>query len=90
MFSPSGAALIRFMRMTPREKVLEALNGLSEPELDAVAHIAAALHARHLPAGALDPAVYGPLYQEFGSGDRALAEEGMSDFTDGLAREDDL
>ena len=74
--------------MTTREQVLKALDTLSQPEIDVVAHVMAALRAGKLPAAALDPAIYGPLYRQFAAEDRVLAEQGMSDFAQGVARDD--
>jgi hypothetical protein len=41
-----------------------------------------------VPLPSYDPAVYGPLYREFAAEDSQLAEEGMSDYIDGLLAED--
>lgn len=76
--------------MTGKDHVLLELEGLSDSELEYVASIAASLRTR--PAGALlpsfDPAVYGPRYQEFADEDRALAEQGLADYVQGLRAED--
>jgi hypothetical protein len=76
--------------MTARELVMHEVESLNDAELEYVARLLRSLKTR--PAEALlpsyDPAIYGPLYQEFAEEDRQLAEEGMADYARGLADED--
>ncbi len=65
-----------------------ALDALGEPDLQAVAHVVAALQARRVSPTFFDPASYGQLYLEFAAEDRALAEHGMEGFSRGLEFED--
>jgi hypothetical protein len=46
------------------------------------------LRPSEAPLPSWDPAVYGPLYQEFALEDSELAEQGMADYATGLAVED--
>jgi hypothetical protein len=76
--------------MTVRELVIQEVESLDEDGLQYVARLMHSLRLRpaDAPLPSWDPAVYGPLYQEFASEDRQLAEESMSDYARALARED--
>ncbi len=74
--------------MNTRDQAVQVLGTLTQPELDAVVHVAATLVASRRPGERLDPAAYGPLYREFAAEDRALAEVGMADFERGLPADD--
>jgi hypothetical protein len=75
--------------MTAREHVL-LVDGFSDRELEYVASVAASLRTRpaEAPLPSFDPAMYGPLYQEFAGEDRALAEQGLADYAQGLRAEE--
>lgn len=66
--------------MTIRERVIQSVGTLSEPELSLVAKLIAVVKARPETAASLDPASYGALYREFAEEDRQLAEQGMGDY----------
>ncbi len=76
--------------MTAKEHVLLELEGLGDRELEYVASVAASLRVKPgaAPIPSFDPAVYGKLYQEFAAEDRALAEQGLLDYEEGLKVED--
>jgi hypothetical protein len=78
--------------MPSKEQVAQALEGLSEEELEQVAQYLAYLRIRSrvhtLPPFDLDQAA--TLYAEFGVEDRLLAEEGMAEYHEGLRTEDGL
>jgi len=72
--------------MTVREQVVHELDALGDRELEYAARLIETLRSRppEVPPPSFDPAVYGPLYQEFAAEDRELAEEGMADYARGL------
>jgi hypothetical protein len=76
--------------MTLREQIGHELDALTELELKHVANYVAILKGK----GNRDIESLGDeermraLYAEFSDEDRSLAEAGMSDYSDGLARED--
>jgi hypothetical protein len=76
--------------MPIKEQLAQELDGLSEVELRQVAEYVAFLkfrgRVREVPT--LDENQLAALYAEFADEDRQLAEEGMSDYAAGLARED--
>jgi hypothetical protein len=76
--------------MSVKEQVTRELDNLSEAELKQVAEYVAFLKFRtrlnQIPT--LDEAQLSVLYSEFADEDRRLAEEGMSDYAKGLAKED--
>ena len=76
--------------MAIKEQVVHELDNLSEAELEQVAAYVAFLKFRarvdRMPA--IDEAQLATLYSEFIDKDGELAEEGMSDYAEGLARED--
>ncbi len=76
--------------MKARDHVVQDLDALDEHGLEYAARLIETLRSR--PPGAappsFDPAIYGPLYREFASEDRQLADEGMADYTRGLEVED--
>ncbi len=78
----------RSLGMTKREQIHQAIDALGDRELQAVAHVVAALRASRHPPLEMDPRSYGPLYHEFAEEDRALAEQGMARYAEGLGAED--
>jgi hypothetical protein len=76
--------------MTVKEYVTQAIESLSEPELQQVAEYLAFLkfRARVSAAPRLDTTQTGALYAEFAEEDRAMAEVGMADYYAGLITED--
>jgi len=76
--------------MSIKEQVVQKLDSLSESELKQVADYVAFLkfQARVKPLSDLDEKRLAALYAEFGDEDRELAEEGMSDYIEGLLKED--
>jgi hypothetical protein len=78
------------MLMSIKEQVAHELDKLSEAELKQVAEYVAFLKfqawVKQIPL--LDETQLEALYKEFAEEDRRLAEEGMSDYAEGLARED--
>lgn len=73
-----------------KEQVTQALDTLSETELQQVAEYVAFLRfrTRVAPVPPVDPAQLATLYAEFAAEDRALAEIGMDDYCDQLHAED--
>jgi hypothetical protein len=73
-----------------KEQVTQVLDTLSEAELQQVAEYVAFLQFRaRIPfMPTLDSAQLASLYAESADEDRHLAEEGMADYHDQLARED--
>lgn len=78
--------------MSVKEQVARELDSLSEAELKQVAEYVAFLkfRTRFNQMSSLDEAQLAVLYSEFADEDRMLAEEGMSDYAKGLAKEDTL
>ena len=76
--------------MSIKEQVVQELGSLSESELKQVADYVAFLkfQARIKSMADLDEARLANLYAEFADEDRELAEEGMSDYIEGLLKED--
>jgi hypothetical protein len=76
--------------MSIKERVIQGLDTLSEAELGQVAEFVAFLkfRARLQPMPALDEAQLATLYTAFAEEDRALAEEGLSEYMHGLCQED--
>jgi len=76
--------------MSIKEKVTQELDRLSETELKEVAEYVSFLkfRARIKPIPTLDETQLAALYAEFADEDRELAEEGMSDYAEGLMKED--
>ena len=76
--------------MSIKEQVAHELDNLSDVELEQVAEYVAFLKFRarvgRMPA--LEEAQLAALYSEFSDEDRKLAEEGLSDYAEGLANED--
>ena len=74
--------------MSIKEQVNQALEGLSEAELEQVAEYLAFLKFRtRLPASPpLDTAQLAALYGEFAGEDQQLAEQGMAEYHAGLSR----
>jgi hypothetical protein len=73
-----------------KEQVTQALDTLSEAELQQVAEYVAFLRfrARVAPPPIVDTAQLAALYAEFTDEDRALAEEGLDEYHDQLQLED--
>ncbi|HXH11261.1 MAG TPA: hypothetical protein VNP04_16060 [Alphaproteobacteria bacterium] len=76
--------------MPIKEQISHELDKLSEAELKQVAEYVAFLkfQARIKRIPSLDETQLEALYKEFAEEDRQLAEEGMSDYAEGLAKED--
>ena len=76
--------------MSVKEQVARELDSLSEAELKQVAEYVAFLkfRTRFNQMSSLDEAQLAALYSEFADEDRMLAEEGISDYAKGLAKED--
>ena len=76
--------------MSIKEHVTQELDSLSEADLKQVADYVAFLkfRARVKLIPALDEIQLATLYTEFADEDRKLAEEGMSAYAEGLAKED--
>jgi len=75
--------------MSTKEQVLEEIKTLSEAELEEVAEYLAFLKYRsqNRPHVA-DETQLAAVYAEFAEEDRKLAEEGMTGYVEGLAKED--
>lgn len=73
-----------------KQAVAEALETLSEAQLQEVADYVAFLQfrGRRAPQAGMEPARLAALYSEFAAEDRALAEEGLGDYRESLLRED--
>ncbi len=73
-----------------KEQVAQALNTLSEAELQQVAEYIAFLRFRAYvaPLPVIDATQLATLYDEFADEDRALAEEGLEDYRVQLHDED--
>ncbi len=76
--------------MTTKEYVTELLETLSDAELQQVAEYLAFLkfRARLYARPALDTTEVEALYTEFADQDRALSEQGMAEYSEGLMAED--
>jgi hypothetical protein len=76
--------------MTVKEYVTQALESLTDAELQEVAEYVAFLkfRARVALPPQLDEAQLARLYAEFADDDRRLAEEGMAEYQTGLLAED--
>jgi DNA-binding GntR family transcriptional regulator len=76
--------------MSIKAHVIQELTGLSDSDLEQVAEFLAFLkfRARLHATPALDEAQVAALYAKFAEEDRALAEEGMTDYAAGLRKED--
>jgi hypothetical protein len=76
--------------MSVKEQVTRELDNLREVELKQVAEYVAFLKFRARVTGMPTPneAQLAALYSEFADEDRRLADEGMSDYAKGLAKED--
>ncbi len=76
--------------MITKEQVLEKIEALDESELQRVAEYLEFLRfrqrVRHIPV--CDAAQRAALRTQFAAEDREMAETGMSDFAEGLAKED--
>ena len=75
--------------MSVKEQVVEQLKTLSEAQIKEVAEYVAFLKFRTRTASPpLAEAQLAALYAEFADEDRDLAEAGMREYVEGLARED--
>jgi hypothetical protein len=75
--------------MSTKEHVLEEIEALSEAEIQEVAEYLAFLKYRsRVKTQDVDEARLAALYAEFAEEDRSLAEEGMTGYAEGLAKED--
>ncbi len=76
--------------MSIKEQIFQELNGLSQAELEEIAQYLAFIkyQSRVKPTPISDEAQMAALYAEFAEEDRELAEEGISDYTGALAKED--
>jgi len=75
--------------MPTREQVLEEIEALNEAEVEKVAEYLAFLKYRsRVKSHEVDESRLAALYAEFAEEDRGLAEEGMKDYAEGLAKED--
>lgn len=75
--------------MPTKEQVLEEIEALSEAEIEEVAEYLAFLkHRSRVKPQDVDESRLAALYAEFAEEDRSLAEEGMTDYSEGLAKED--
>ena len=75
--------------MSTKEQVLEEIESLSEAEIKEVAEYLAFLKYRSQnKSHVADESQLAALYAEFAEEDRNLAEEGMSDYAEGLMKED--
>lgn len=76
--------------MSTKQEVAQELENLSETELKQVVEYLAFLkfRARVKYTPTLDETQLATLYAEFADEDRELAEEGMSDYAEGLMKED--
>jgi hypothetical protein len=76
--------------MSIKEHIIQTVEGLSDPDLEQVAEFLAFLKFRSRPQStpSLDETQLASLYAEFAEEDRALAEEGMSEYASGLHAED--
>jgi hypothetical protein len=83
--SESGLALIK-------DQVIQELDELNKTELEQIVDYIAFIRfrARHKAISTLDEAKLASLYAEFADEDRELAEIGMSDYYEGLKKEDKL
>jgi hypothetical protein len=76
--------------MSVRDHVLQSIAELDEAELERVASYVEFLksRARAQVVPAHDASQLASVYAEFAEEDRRLAEEGMAEYADGLASED--
>jgi hypothetical protein len=75
--------------MSTKEQVLEEIETLSEAEIKEVAEYLAFLKYRSQnKSHVVDASQLAALYAEFAEEDRNLAEEGISDYAEGLVKED--
>ena len=76
--------------MMTREEVVQTVQSLSDTELEQLAQYLAFIRfqSRIKPAPQIDESELAELYREFETEDRELAEEGVSDYAEALARED--
>ena len=75
--------------MSTKEQVLEEIETLSEAEIKEIAEYLAFLkHRAQSRLHVVDESQLAALYAEFAEEDRNLAEEGMSDYAEGLMKED--
>ena len=90
LVSGTPAASAGERNMSTKHHVIQELNSMSDADLAQVAEFLAFLkfRARRHATPSLDETQLTALYAEFAEEDRALAEEGMSDYASGLRQED--
>lgn len=76
--------------MSIKEQIVQELNALSQAELEEIAQYLAFIkyQSKVKPIPVSDEDQMAELYAEFAEEDRELAEEGISDYTGALAKED--
>lgn len=76
--------------MMTREEIVQTVQCLSDTELEQLAQYLAFIRfqSRIKPAAQIDESELAELYREFGTEDHELAEKGISDYAEALARED--
>jgi hypothetical protein len=76
--------------MSIKEQIVQELNGLNQTELEEIAQYLAFIkyQSKVKPTPPSDEDQIGALYAEFAEEDRKLAEEGISEYTSALAKED--
>jgi hypothetical protein len=76
--------------MTVKGHLVKELDTLGEHQLREVAEYVAFLkfRSRFMPSPSIDEEELARLYEEFAEEDRQLAEEGIADYTNSLAKED--
>jgi hypothetical protein len=76
--------------MLTKEQITQALDSLSQSELEQIAQYLAFLkyQSRLKSMPAVDESRLAALYAEFAEEDRELAEQGFADYTTALAEED--
>lgn len=80
------------MTLLVREDVIQTIQTLNDTQLNEVAEYLAFLkfRSRRSSRPSLDTKQVAALYAEFADEDRKLAEQGISDYNDGLITEDAL
>ena len=76
--------------MSIKEQIIQALDGLNDPQLVQIAEFMAFLkfRSRFATIPQLEEAQLAALYAEFAEKDHELAEEEMADYAHGLLKED--
>lgn len=75
--------------MSTKEQVMEEIKALNEAEIKEIAEYVAFLKYRsQSKSHVVDESKLAALYAEFADEDRNLAEEGMADYAEALAKEE--